>query len=241
MKTLSTLPRVGIIGGAGPMAGLQLVQKIIQICQEQYGCENDADFPYVMLLSYPFADMLQRQSTGAQRPRLEAQLNECMLTFAKQDVSVTAIACNTLHAFLSPSFGEVQNFVHMIEQTSFALQTQGISRALILCTETSAKAKVHAQKFPCIYLEERYQKDVDAIIQRILAGKYLAADAERLAQCVNAYATKEASPLGVILGCTELPLLNDRFPLSQYGLENCVIVDPMTVVAKQICKIIFKK
>lgn len=46
--------RAGIIGGAAPMAGLLLYKKIIEICQKEYGCKDDSDFPYIMLLIYPF-------------------------------------------------------------------------------------------------------------------------------------------------------------------------------------------
>lgn len=226
--------RIGIIGGAGPMAGLQLVQKIIQICQKDYGCQNDADFPYIMLLSYPFADMLQ----GSHNSQLvKSQLADCFDILAKQELTISAIACNTLHAFLPTK--EPVNFINMIDTTSRKLKD--VKRSLVLCTSTSAKAQIHARKFACLYLKPSHQAEVDSIILRILAGEYRSEDARQLAHYANAYAKKEEGPLGVILGCTELPLLNDRFPLSEYGLTNCNLVDPMNEVANQICEKVFKR
>ena len=35
---------IGIIGGAGPMAGSVVIKKIITICQKEYVCRDDSDF-----------------------------------------------------------------------------------------------------------------------------------------------------------------------------------------------------
>jgi len=49
---------IGIIGGAGPLAGALLFEQIIEICQKDYGCIRDFDFPSINLVSFPFSEML---------------------------------------------------------------------------------------------------------------------------------------------------------------------------------------
>ncbi len=49
---------IGIIGGAGPLAGALLLERILILSGSEYGCYKDADFPEVILLSFPFSEML---------------------------------------------------------------------------------------------------------------------------------------------------------------------------------------
>ena len=60
-KSLSKVT-IGIIGGAGPMAGAIVMENIIEICQKKYLCRHDYDFPKIILVSVPFAQMLKPNS-----------------------------------------------------------------------------------------------------------------------------------------------------------------------------------
>lgn len=206
------------------MAGVLLFEKIIQICQQKYGCSRDVDFPYVFLMNYPFGDMLtcERESD-----LIENQLEECFYCLFKNSVSVIAIACNTLHAFL-PLQKETFYLVHMIEETGNFVREKGWENPIVLCTSTSAEARLHEQFFPCRYPKPSVQKEIDALIDRILAGGCL----QTLANTFQALC--EDRP--VIFGCTELSLLNEKATL---GLKN--LCDPNSVVAEKMCEIIFNK
>lgn len=217
-------PKVGIIGGAGPMAGALLFEKIIQICQTKYRCSNDADFPYVVLLNYPFADML----TEARCEKLlNSQLEECFQCLAHLDITIAAVACNTLHVFLPPR-PEKLLFVHMIEETAAYLKQKEFANPLVFCTSTSAKARLHEQFFACRYPEASVQKEIDLLIDQILAGGNFKEISRRLDLLV---ANQQ-----VVLGCTELSLLHERVPL-----QSKSICDPNFVVAEKLCRLIFKK
>lgn len=238
MRTNLNLPKVGIVGGAGPMAGLQMTTHIINICQNEYACKSDADFPYIMLVNYPFAQMLTKEGRK-QQDVIQRQLLECFNTFEKNEINVVTIACNTLHEFL-PSLEKFSfKFVNMIEETALFLSENEIYHSLVLCTETSAMMRLHARHFPCEYPDFEKQAQVDKIIDRLLSGLYLKDDAEQLAAIVKSY--EKEKPLGVILGSTELPLLINRFSLNQLGVHKSAIIDPMEIVAEEICKIVFKK
>jgi len=238
MKNKRALPRIGIIGGAGPIAGLQLANHIIRICQNKYQCVDDADFPYIMLLSFPFADMLTIDSGNSQRELLQKQLKECFETFSQHKISYAAIACNTLHEFLVPSPGI--EFLHMIKETAEFLKKNEISRSINLCTETSSKTQLHRKFFNCEYPSVKDQAIVDEVIYRILGGNIRAEDSEKLAKIAAKFRKDENTPLGIILGCTELPLLNDKFPIDHF-VKNCVIIDPMMIVAERLCKLVMNK
>ena len=88
---------IGIIGGAGPLAGALLLERILSLSMSLYGCYRDADFPKVVLISFPLSEMLSADVDEAQ---LRRELKQCLYQLRAQGASVIAIACNTLHAFL---------------------------------------------------------------------------------------------------------------------------------------------
>ncbi len=219
----STKPRIGVIGGAGPMAGALLFEKIIHVSQKN-GCKIDADFPYCILMNYPFSPMLTQ---GYDKNKLENELKECFDQMVKNNVSVAAIACNTLHAFIT-SIPESIQLVHMIEETKNYVHLQGWESPLILCSSTSAQVKLHARYFNCRYPNTSLQKTVDILIDKITEG----CDLKEASELLSA-ACREEGP--IVLGCTELTLLHDREPLQIDKLCN-----PDSIVAEKIGQIIFE-
>ena len=233
-------PKVGIIGGAGPMAGAQLFQKIIQICRAKYGCRNDADFPYIMLLNYPFGDMLE--NPHCTKTLIQQQLNDCFLQLKNNEIELAVIACNTLHEFLDSKEGVP--LVHLIEETGVSIQKRGIDKTLVLCTTTSAQCKIHRKYFDCSYPENSAQKKIQELIYKILSGSQCREDAHMLVDLLN---TEDASrnsgkKMALVLGCTEFSVFNEQFPLKLYGLsERFAVFDPNQIAAERICESIFSR
>jgi len=214
--------RIGIIGGAGPMAGALLFEKIIEVSQ-WYGCKVDADFPFCSLINYPFAPMLTQ---GYDENVLSKQLEECFSILLGNGVTIAAIACNTLHAFL-PSVPNEIRLIHMIEETKSYLELKGWDNPLILCSSTSARNRLHARYFNCRYPEESLQQTVDHLIDRITEGCCFAEASALLSnKCENEGA--------IVLGCTELSLLHNRAPLA---LSD--ICTPDSIVAEKIVRDVF--
>ncbi len=215
---------IGIIGGAGPTAGGYLFQKIIEVSQEKYSCERDAEFPYIFLVSYPFADML---GENVDRETVKGQLAECLQTLIKNQISVAAIACNTLHGFL-PSEIEGIQLVHIIDETRKYLEQRNWHTPRILCSSTSAKTRLHASYFPCLYPDTSTQKMIDDLIDEVTAGCCLKEASSRLCGLVD---SEEA----VVLGCTELSVIHEAEPLS-----HAKVCNPNQVIAERICELTFQ-
>ena len=226
------------------MAGLLLCQKIVQLCQENYGCRQDADFPYMMLLNYPFADMLAADQSSAQKNLIRTQLEECFDTFTSRGIALGAIACNTLHTYLDvpPSF----EIVHIMEETRRKLAEENVQRSLVLCSSTSANSLIHQGYLNCSYPPAKWQKKVDAIIARILAGKETVMEVNQLMELVQAIGAssirQKGESLGIVLGCTEFSVLNEKWPLSAYGLDQSwTVIDSTLALAEGLCRKIFNK
>jgi aspartate racemase len=204
---------IGIVGGAGPLAGALLLERILKLAMRQYGCYQDADFPAVTLVSYPFSDMLSPSVDGNQ---LRDELQKCLVQLRSQGALVLGIACNTLHAFLE----EEPDLVHMPR----ALAAELCDTPLVLCTETSVNYQLHQHCFPCIYPSKDIQAQVDAIITSILKGNDRREIAEKLLQILC-----QQKADAIVLGCTELSLFSEELQRS-----GKTIVDTLDILAKKI-------
>lgn len=209
---------IGIIGGAGPIAGTFLLERIFSLSGEKYGCFKDADFPKVFLISFPFSEMLCPNMDVA---RLQEEIAGCLEQLRKNGASILAIACNTLHAFLDPK-EELSDLVNLPGTIVEELSLEDLP--LVLCTSTSVKFGLHKQFFPCTYPDARTQQEVDDIIGYILKGAERLVILERLEMLIS-----ELKANTVILGCTELSLF-----FTQLSVPNKRIIDPLELMANKI-------
>lgn len=170
---------IGIVGGAGPFAGLNLLNRLFSLAQTKYGCVDDKDFPLVILYSFPFSDMLSEKRDEG---RVREELSRTIGNLRAAGAELVAIACNTLHAFLSEEKGLIR----------MPLNYEGTP--MVFCTSTSRSQGVHkGGEYPDL----QTQLEVDDIIRRILKGENCLCD-------VQALIDRQNKP--VVLGCTELSL-----------------------------------
>jgi aspartate racemase len=215
---------IGIIGGAGPLAGAFLLKRILSLSGEVYGCYRDADFPQVFLISFPFSEMLCLDMDIA---KLRKELSGCLEQLRKNGASILAIACNTLHAFLDEK-DELNDLVHL--PRTLAEEVSLSDEPLVFCTLTSVQFGLHKQFFSCTYPDTQTQQEVDRIIDQILRGADQSVILEKLEKLLQAQTTNT-----VILGCTELSLFS-----AHLSVPNKQIIDPSEVMANKVLKIFFK-
>ncbi len=209
---------IGIIGGAGPLAGAFLLERVLSLSGKIYGCYRDADFPKVVLISFPFSEMLCPNMDIA---KLRKELSECLEQLRKNGASVLAIACNTLHAFLDEK-DELSDLIHL--PRLLAEDRSLCAEPLVFCTSTSAQFGLHKQFLPCAYPDAKTQQEVDTIIDQILKGIDPCIILKKLENLIQA----QTAP-AVIMGCTELSLFT-----SKLAVPNKRIIDPLEVMANKI-------
>jgi len=214
---------IGILGGAGPLAGSMLIERLFTLSGSLYGCHKDADFPEVMLLSYPFSEMLSPQTDATQ---VRKELKKCLKQLRNNGAAVLAIACNTLHAFLDEDEDQT-DLIHLPK--SIVMEVPPSTIPLVLCTSTSVKFALHRQYFPCTYPNSRTQKEIDNLIEQILRWGKQEVIIQKLQKILD-----EQTESTVILGCTELSLYSKDLPPC-----DKVIIDPLEIIAKKILETSF--
>jgi aspartate racemase len=221
MKPKST----GIIGGAGPLAGAFLLERVLFLSSKIYGCYRDSDFPKIFLIRFPFSEML---SPVINTTQLQIELRECLNQLRNNGASVLTIACNTLHAFLDKK-DDLNDLVHLPRVVAKEIPLS--EKPLVFCTSTSAQFGLHKKFFSCTYSNPQTQKQVDHIIDQILQGIDKKIVLERLEKLLQAQAENT-----VVLGCTELSLFT-----AYLSLPNKRIIDPLEVVANKVLEKSFSK
>lgn len=209
---------IGILGGAGPLAGVFLLERIFSLAGKIYGCHRDADFPKVFLISFPFSEML---CPNINTPELRKELSECLEQLRKNGASVLGIACNTLHAFLDEK-EEGSDLIHL--PRILAEEVSSSDKPLVFCTSTSVQFGLHKRFFPCSYPDIQTQQEIDRLIDQILKGSERSVTSKKLEKLLQAQTADT-----VILGCTELSLFS-----ADLSVPNKTILDPLELMANKI-------
>ncbi len=213
---------IGIIGGAGPMAGRLFFDKIITWYQRNKGSWRDEEFPSILLCSYPFSDML---TTGLDRKTVTQELVDVIQSL---DVKYLIIACNTLHVFGEGVLSH-PGWIHLMKTCAEEISNNS-QEPLVLCTTTSNKDKIHQRYFDCTYPPTQEQEDIDRIIEGVLKGELSEHRAKELESLIDKSA-KDDQP--VVLGCTELSLLVNEHPI------NCKnIIDLVDIAVEKVCQLL---
>lgn len=220
-----TYPKtIGIIGGAGPLAGAQFLEKLFVRCTNDYGCYRDCDYPRVVLLSFPFSEMLSYEMDSE---KIRGELAACLQVLKQNGVELSVIACNTLHAFLD--FSVSYEGLILLPQQVITNLVPG-QKPLVLCTSTSNRYQIHKQFFDCAYPSEEDQREIDLIIERILRGedeKMILMDLRRWIQ--------GADNQTIVLGCTELSLYSDKLVFPEKK-----VLDPIELTVSALLKRAFE-
>ena len=220
-------PVIGIIGGAGPLAGALLVKNIVTCCQKSYNAVKDSDFPKIILVSYPFSQMLKPNTRYQKEDQVSRELEETLIFLEKSGASILAIACNTLHGFI-PNTKKDWPLVNLIQETKQAVSKKGIQKTLVLCSKTSREKRVFEDK-NFIFPKDSEQDFIDEIIECTLAGKATVKESNAILELVE---KRNNTHISLLFGCTEFSVLFDMYPVKNKIIHT---IDPLSIIAESIC------
>ena len=123
---------IGILGGMGAGATVDLYMEIWKYYQTNFGAKYDNDFPPIIIYSVPIPDVVE--SVENEKLTLE-MLQATAQTLEKGGVDFIVIACNTVQ-FLLDKIRQVVSIpvIGIAEVNAEYLQGKGISKAGILAT-----------------------------------------------------------------------------------------------------------
>lgn len=216
---------IGILGGMGPEASVYLYRLLIEKAISDFGAKNNDDFPEIILHSIPVPDFI---SSDARKAEALQMLEERVRFLNNTNISCLAIACNTAHLLL-PQLKNVSTvpFISMIDEAISVVEKDGMQTVGILGTPSTIRSGLYQHALiekgiATVEPEEKMPPVLERVIRNVIKGDILRSDADALVTIANELKKKGAE--GIILGCTELPLV---FP-NKYSLP---VYNSITILA----------
>ena len=225
-----TKQAIGIIGGMGPMATLDLFGKIIA----NTDAKTDAEHIRVYIDCHTgIPDRTQAILNGGESP--VPYILESAKKLAAIGADFLLIPCNTSHYYYAQISEDAPvPVLNMIEETAKELKRRGVSCVGLLATDGTCRSGVYQKALAACGIQalcptDEEQAEVMGLIYRGVKADAPAFDTTRLAAMIERL--KKEGAQSILLGCTELPLGFDR-----YGLSREDTVDPAEIVARVAIK-----
>lgn len=199
---------IGILGGMGPEASSYLYRTLIEQSIDQYHASDNVDFPEIVLHSIPVPDFI---SDALQRDAALVMLKQRVERLDSMDLNCLCIACNTVHMLLPELQGlSSAPFVSMIDEVADRVALAGHDSVAVLGTPSTIRYGLYRDALEvrgvmAVEPDELGLQVCERAIRHVLAGRVEASDATDLAGLADLMVLQGAQ--GVVLGCTELPLV----------------------------------
>lgn len=212
--------KVGILGGMGPLATVDFIQKIIANTPAQ----SDQDHIPLLIHSVPqIPDRTACLMDGSASPLPALKMG--LETLVQGGVGCIAIPCNTAHywheALAKATQTEVLHIARVCAEQ--IAEDSGVRRVGLLATDGTLKAGFYERELAqyglaCAFPADDVQKSVMEGIYQVKSGKVTEGAAYLEAAVQNLL---DQGAERVILGCTEIPLALERIhsPLLPFGVD----------------------
>ena len=201
---------IGMLGGMSWESSTTYYQLINREVQARVGGVASAR---ILLNSFNFAELAPLQQSG-HWAEANARMADGARALERAGADVIVMACNTMHCATAEIEAAVSiPFLHIADPLGAAIRRTGLGRiGLLGSSHTMEQDGILKGR-----LQDRYGLDLivptgdDAaevnrvIYEELVRGKFLDASRARYAQVIAGLVKQGAE--GVILGCTELPLL----------------------------------
>ena len=226
---------IGVLGGMGPQASIYLYKMLIELSGTCFGAKNNDDFPEIIIYSTPVPDFI---SSCSRRKIAFKMLKQRVIKLNNFNVLYFAIACNTAHILIE----QLQNvskapFLSIIDEVVKKVNGDKINKVGLLATPSTIKYSLYQKALKkrginTVFPNKKEQSFTEKAIRNVLRGKILKSDREKLIIIANSLKKRRAK--GVVLGCTELPLVFPR----KYSLP---VYDSVKILAMALLQKYYKQ
>ncbi len=200
---------IGILGGMGPASTMKFYEKLIKRYIE---IKKDYHFPEIVIVSLSFGKIRKLQAEENKRPYIDELVRGIRL-LKTAGAHFAVIASNTPHMY----YNEIQSSVDfpvlsIVKSVVSEAQKHGLKRLLLLGTMLTMKGSFYKNELKkrgilTIVPGKEDSCFIDRIIyEELIQNVIKETTRKRLVAIVNRL-IKEKGIDGVILGCTELPLI----------------------------------
>jgi aspartate racemase len=209
--------KIGMVGGIGPESTVDYYQRLTKLFKENV---SSSDYPEIIINSINMTAMLKLIADG-DLERLVILLTDAVQSLERAGAGLAFIASNTPHIV----FNEVKRnspipLFSIVEAARIEAEKRGIEKAALLGTLFTMQGSYYQTEFEKSGIKvvvpnfEEQQFIQHKLFTEIELGIFLEETRNGLLQITDRLVKEEGAD-GVILGCTELPLILTR---DDYGV-----------------------
>jgi aspartate racemase len=199
---------IGIIGGMGPEATVDMYMKIIRYYQKNLGAKYDKDFPEIIIWNVPIPDVVESSENEELTLKM---LSDVAIRMEKNRCNFIVIACNTVQYLLEQIRESVKiPILGIAEINAKFVKKKDYSRVGIIGTKTMINKQIYDKDFERIGLKlikpgRADQEKLTKVIMNQLAGKITKEDKQELIIVVKNLQNQGAEV--ILVACTDLPMI----------------------------------
>ena len=205
---ISFMKTIGIIGGTSWYSTAEYYRLINTEVQKRLGGLSSAK---LLVWSFNFEEIvsLQRQDKWDE---VEKHIIHAGLRLENAGAQFLLFGANTMHRFTTNFCEKVKTpLIHIADVTAQAIQQAQMRKVILIGTKPTMqldfyKTKLSTHNIDCVVPGNNDQEAIHSIIyDELTAGKILPSSKAKLLRIIESL--KFTGATGVILGCTELPLM----------------------------------
>ncbi|WP_033916777.1 aspartate/glutamate racemase family protein [Campylobacter sputorum] len=222
------MKRIGIIGGMGPLATIDIFEKIVKLTN----ANKDQDNIPIVIDNYPqIPDRTAYILDNKENPY--PYLKESALRLKQAGCEAICMACNTAHFFAQKLVDETDiNLIHIAKNAVNAIKVKfpNAKKIAVIATTGTTKAKIYEDNlissgYECVKIsDENMQNIMDCIYKGVKANK-----TDEYVDIFNNTIDNIQADV-YIAACTEIPLL------LPYCNKKDLFIDATLELAKTMVK-----
>jgi aspartate racemase len=200
---------LGLIGGMNWESTIEYYKVINEMVNERLGSWNSAK---LLLYSVNFEEILPLQNTN-QWDRIEGIMSEISINLEKAGCTALVICSNTMHKVADKVQEKISiPLINVIDETAKEIKKKNIKYIGLLGTKFTMEENFYVDKLkkkynlnPVIPIDKERLYIHEAIYKEFAQGIYLNKTKREFLKIINNLIERGSE--GIILGCTEIPLL----------------------------------
>lgn len=202
------MKRIGILGGTSAESTVSYYTRITREYTQRFG--NFA-YPEILIYSLSFQEIVDWQRAGNWEA-IATKMADAFQVLANAGAQIGLIAANTLHRVYDAVAKESPiPLVHIVDALAVAIHAEGCSTVGLLGTRYTMKESFYSDRLTLhniatLVPTRQVQEEIHRVIHEELARGILRPSSKATyLQIIDSLARRGAE--GIILGCTEIPLL----------------------------------
>jgi aspartate racemase len=227
---------LGVLGGMGPQASIHFYELLIRMSVERHGARTNSDFPHVLIDNIPVPDLVKSKDDEDQTV---AMVEEEARRLAKAGADVLAMPCNTMHLYAARfRAASALPFISMVEGVVRRVETDQKKKVGLLGTITTMNSTLYTEHLKAKNIEvnlpdKETQKKIGTVIHTIITSNFGDKEKDILKHAIDELVAKGSE--GIILGCTELPLLTKDMRM------EVTLYNSLQILAEDCCAYLYQK